>query len=91
MDNPNKGPSETAIGFGAAASMIVCCFVMPALLGAGALGAVGAFVGNPLVLLAAGALGAPLVVNAVRRRSVGTRGRAPGGASPARPGTRRPG
>lgn len=71
MDKSKKRSSEVALGFGAVGFMVVCCAVMPTLLAAGALGAVGAFLGNPLVVLAGLVLTTALVVQMVRRRSAG--------------------
>jgi len=65
-DSQNR-PSDTAIGVGAVILIGLCC-AGPVLVAAGALGAIGSFLGNPVVILAAVVLAGAGVVAAVRRR-----------------------
>ncbi|NUP46362.1 MAG: hypothetical protein HOW97_03465 [Catenulispora sp.] len=62
------GPGGLLAGIGAAVAVIVCC-AGPALLAAGVLGAVGAFLANPWVIVAAAVVVGTAVVTTVRRRS----------------------
>jgi len=67
-----RSSSDVTVGVGAVALMVACCWVLPALLAGGVLGAIGGFFGNPLVIAAGvtvscGGLAAALV----RRRTRG--------------------
>lgn len=62
-----SGAGMAAAGIGAALLMIACC-AGPALLAAGALGAIGGFLGNPWVIAAAVLVLAAAVTTVVRRR-----------------------
>jgi mercuric ion transport protein len=62
--------SHNAVGIGAVVAMVLCC-IGPALVAAGALGAVGGLLGNPGVVVAGAAVAAAAVVAAVRRRQRG--------------------
>lgn len=64
--NRNGGPGLGA-GAGIGVLMIVCC-AGPALIAAGVLGAVGRFLGNPIVVAASVALAVVAVTAVVRRR-----------------------
>jgi mercuric ion transport protein len=65
----NTSTRSHKVGIGAVVAMVLCC-VGPALVAAGALGAVGGLLGNPVVVVA-GAAVAAAVVAAVRRRQRG--------------------
>jgi hypothetical protein len=47
-----RSSSDVTVGVGAAALMVACCWVLPALLAGGVLGAIGGLFGNPLVIAA---------------------------------------
>ena len=64
--------SDVTLGVGAVALMVACCWVPPALLAAGVLGAIGSFFGNPLVIAAGVTVScAGLAAALVRRRRGG--------------------
>ncbi|WP_327428522.1 alkylmercury lyase family protein [Streptomyces sp. NBC_01236] len=67
-DRDRSGLPATLAGFGAALLVIACCAV-PALLAAGILGAVGAWLSNPWVIAAAILLAAAAAILIVRRRA----------------------
>ncbi|MGH9176978.1 MAG: hypothetical protein ACRD0N_00285 [Acidimicrobiales bacterium] len=69
-DRPTRGAAQAGLGFGAVALMLLCC-AGPALLAAGALGSLGAILGNPLVILAGSVVAAAAVIGAGRRHSRG--------------------
>ena len=77
MNSSRKSPSDAALGAGAVGFMVVCCAVMPALLAAGTLGAVGAFLRNPLVVVAALVVAVVAIARARRRRSAASPTEAP--------------
>lgn len=59
-------PKDAALGVGVVALMALCCGG-PALIAAGALGAVGGFVANPFVILAAIVVAFVAVTGVLRR------------------------
>lgn len=70
---PGHEPSGTgmaAAGIGAALVLIICC-AGPALIAAGALGAIGGFLGNPWMIAAAVLVLVTAVTAVVRRRRLG--------------------
>ncbi len=69
-DRPTRGAAQAGLGFGAVVLMLLCC-AGPALLAAGALGSLGAFLGNPLVILAGSVVAAAAVIGVGRRHSRG--------------------
>ncbi|OEV03124.1 hypothetical protein [Streptomyces oceani] len=69
-DPESSGTGMAAAGIGAAVLMIVCC-AGPALIAAGALAGIGAFLGNPWVIAAAVVLLVATVTAVVRRRRSG--------------------
>lgn len=68
MSKTNK--SETALGMGAVAAMALCCGG-PVLIAGGALGAIGGFFSNPVVITIGILVIAGSVVSAVTRLSHG--------------------
>lgn len=81
VENRSTGVGGAALGFGAVALMVLCC-ARPVILAAGALGSVGAFLGNPLVILVSFFLAAGAVVNVARRRSKSATCCPPGDVAP---------
>ncbi|MEU2607701.1 alkylmercury lyase family protein [Streptomyces albus] len=69
-DSEPSGAGMAAAGIGAAVLVIVCC-AGPALIAAGALGALGGFLGNPWVIAAAVLLLAATVTAVVHRHRAG--------------------
>jgi hypothetical protein len=69
-DRPTRGAVQAGLGFGAVALMVLCC-AGPALLAAGALGSLGAFLGKPLVILAGSVVAAAAVIGVGRRQCTG--------------------
>jgi membrane protein implicated in regulation of membrane protease activity len=69
-DPQRSATGMTAAGIAAALAVIVCC-TGPALLAAGALGALGGFLGNPWVIAVATAVLAAAVTIVVWRRRAG--------------------
>ena len=47
-----RSSSDVTVGVGAVTLIVACCWVLPALLAGGVLGAIGGFFGNPLVIAA---------------------------------------
>lgn len=66
-DPDHSGPSMAVAGVGAALLMIVCC-AAPALIAAGALAGLGAWISSPWVISAAALLAVVAVTLVVRRR-----------------------
>jgi mercuric ion transport protein len=83
MKDSPTGRSEAALGIGAVVAMVLCC-AGPALLAAGALGAVGAWFGNPLVIAAGAGVVLAVVLGGRRRRSAGGGCCPPGSQTPTR-------
>lgn len=75
-DRPTRGATQAGLGFGAVALMLLCC-AGPALLAAGALGSLGAFLGNRLVILVGSVVAAAAVIGVGRRHSRGAACRPP--------------
>lgn len=67
QDDVLPGAGMVAAGLGAALLVIVCC-VGPALVAAGALGAIGGLLGNPWVIAAAVVVAAAALTLVVRHR-----------------------
>ena len=69
-----RSGSNVTLGVGAVAVMVACCWVVPALLAGGVLGAIGGFFGNPLVIAAGVTVSCGgLAAAFVRRRKGGQR------------------
>lgn len=66
--------SRTGLAVGGFVLLHVLCCGLPLLIAAGALGAAGSFLDNPLVIVAAVALAAVVLLWALRRRRPGTSG-----------------
>ena len=67
-----RSSSDVTVGVGAVALMVACCWVLPAVLAGGVLGAIGGFFGNPLVVAAGVTVSCGgLVAALVRRRRGG--------------------
>ncbi|MGG5752833.1 hypothetical protein ACQ3I4_09430 [Zafaria sp. Z1313] len=64
--------SRTGLVIGGFVLLHVLCCGLPLLIAAGALGAVGSFLGNPWVILAAVALAVTVLLWTLRRRQPGT-------------------
>ena len=72
-----RSSSDVTVGVGAVALVVACCWVLPALLAGGVLGAIGGFFGNPLVIAAGATVSCGGLVAALVRRRRGGQERPP--------------
>lgn len=70
MKETKASKSDAALGVGAVAAMVLCC-AGPLLIAGGALGAIGGFFSNPLVIAVGVALIGVALVAAVKRSGRG--------------------
>lgn len=92
---PRRGSEPSGVGVAAAgiaaAFLVIVCCAGPALIAAGALGAIGGFLGNPWVIAAVLLVLAAAVTAAVRRRRAGRDACCPpAGSTRSAPGRDRP-